>query len=474
MMHAADDPSRPMLSGWKYPDGTRDVVTYRQAIQRAAIVSRMLTDSKSTNSASLGNRGGFVACLAVPGWEYVASFWGTWAAGKAFVPLALSQKTPELEHVLSDTDPDTILLGGGTFVGSKQSDNQHKNTTHLPPNMLEVERAITNLGMEGRVVRLQDVDWEEGKEGEATTKPYGSIWGRSFPPSLDDPALVLYTSGTTGKPKGVVSTHRNIFHQVTDLVSSWQWTENDVALHVLPLHHIHGVVNVLCCSAYVGANLTFQPFQADTIWKEWADPEEQGMIDGNGSTPKPTVFMAVPTIYAKLLEATESRTAALPTTVIDTAIKRTVQPMRLMVSGSAALPISVLERWERLTGHTLLERYGMTEFAMALSNPYKPDSERHAGHVGLPLPSVQVRIEPDHDSDSPPDGPSSSSQQTSGLLFVKGPTVFQRYLNRPEATAEAFDDDGFFNTGDFAEYNNELGSYRILGRASVDILKVGG
>ena len=179
---------------------------------------------------------------------------------------------------------------------------------------------------------------------------------------------------------------------------------------------------------------------------------------------KHNVFMAVPTIYAKLLEAAES----LPPKLVESAVDNTLRPMRLMVSGSAALPVSSFQRWKELTGQTLLERYGMTEFGMSISNPYEPIEERHPGHVGLPLPSVEARLV-DEESGKVIDSPN-----TSGSLRIKGQTVFQEYLNRPDAMKDAFDEEGYFITGDVAEFNAKLNSYRILGRASVDILKVGG
>jgi malonyl-CoA/methylmalonyl-CoA synthetase len=381
-----------------------------------------------------------VANLCSPGWEYVASLWGIWGAGRASVPLALTQKVPEIEHVLSDTQPEVILLGGNSRIDAGSL------PTHRPPNEQHLLEAAENLGLSNRVVRVEEI-----LSDAVMLETHDEL---GWDVDVDSPALIMYTSGTTGKPKGVVSTHRNIYHQVTDLVDSWKWSKDDVAIHVLPLHHVHGVINVLCCAAFAGAQLDFQRFDAQSLWKQWAEP----------SLLVPTVFMAVPTIYAKLLEAAEE----LPKELIDSAIVTTLQPTRVMVSGSAALPVSVLERWRKLTSHTLLERYGMTEFAMALSNPYEPVSERHPGHVGLPLPSVQVRIV-DDDTNQVINAPN-----TSGTLFVKGPTVFQKYLNRPDTTADAFDQDGFFNTGDVAEYNSETNSYRILGRASVDILKMGG
>jgi malonyl-CoA/methylmalonyl-CoA synthetase len=374
----------------------------------------------------------FVASLCNPGADYISSLWGTWGAGYASVPLALSNKSPEMEHVLEDTKPLQILVGEG--VG----------------NVNELLHAAENAGMSDRITFLKDV---LANDSEQTDFYLG---GNGIVQDMNSPALVIYTSGTTGKPKGVLSTHLNLFHQVTDLVSAWEWQQSDVALHVLPLHHVHGITK-LCSAAYVGARLDFQPFDAVRLWNEWADTDETRV--------KPNVFMAVPTIYAKLLEAAESQSLSQ---VVESAVNETLRPMRLMVSGSAALPVSNFERWERLTGHRLLERYGMTEFGMAISNVYNPVQERHPGHVGIPLPSVEVRLvdeETNHVIVEP---------NTSGSLRVRGPTVFREYLNRPDAMREAFDDDGYFITGDVAEYNAELGSYRILGRASVDILKVGG
>jgi len=431
--------NRILLNGWPYEDGNRNIVSYQQVLSRASLIKQELS------RPSYSQERGHVAQLCVPGWEYISSLWGSWAAGHACVPLAISQKVPEIEHVLFDSQPEVILLGGGTALEGFPS------ATQRPPNQDMLLKAADNLGMQGRILRLEDLF---SHKANADTDEYFELGAGNA--DLDSPALVMYTSGTTGKPKGVVSTHRGIFHQVTDLVDSWQWKCDDVALHVLPLHHVHGVINILSCAAYCGARLDFQPFDAINLWSTWASVSEL--------SPRQTVFMAVPTIFAKLLETAEN----LPEATVRAAVGSTLKPMRLMVSGSAALPVSVLERWRELTGHTLLERYGMTEFAMALSNPYKPVTERHPGHVGLPLPSASVRLVDDET------GAIILEANRSGNLQVKGPIMFQKYLNRPEATREAFDVDGFFQTGDVAEFNDEISSYRILGRQSTDILKVGG
>lgn len=389
------------------------------------------------------------------------------------MPLALTQKTQEMEHVLKDSNPKIIIVGG-----SSQLNTASRHSTHRPSNEEELLRAAENLGMADRIVRIQDVFHTDDLGSPSSDSGDTLLGGASGidPKLFDAPALLLYTSGTTGLPKGVVITHRNIYHQVTDLVSSWEWQPSDVALHVLPLHHVHGVVNLIGCAAYAGARLEFQPFDAVSLWRQWAGEidirhdhaESTSTTATKVQLPKPNILMAVPTIYAKLLEAADK----LPPSTIASAVENTLGPMRLMVSGSAALPVSVLEKWRNKTGHTLLERYGMTEFAMALSNPYREENEtqrRWPGYVGQPLPSVRARIV-DQETGERIDVPG-----VSGELQVQGPTVFQRYLNREDATKEAFTEDFYFRTGDVAQYDSgAIQSYRILGRASVDIIKTGG
>jgi malonyl-CoA/methylmalonyl-CoA synthetase len=427
---------RILLSEWPQENKDVQVVSYASVLSKASAVASFL-DRRRQESSKHSSK--FVAHSNVPGSDYIACQWGAFGAGMTSVPLATSQKVPELEHVLEDANPRVILIGDHPQAAANQK---------------EVLQAAENVGMADRIVHLQ-----ECLESASNDEEY---WLGKSCSDLDTPAILLYTSGTTGKPKGVVHTHRNLFHQVTDLVTSWEWQPDNIALHMLPLHHVHGVVNVLSCAAYAGARLQFQPFHAQTLWKQWTGVENETTTQD--LLPKPNILMAVPTIYAKLLEAAST----LPPQVVETAVATTLLPMRLMVSGSAALPVSILHKWKDLTGHTLLERYGMTEFAMALSNPYRPVSSRQPGHVGLPLPSVQVRLVDEST------GQCITSSNTAGALQVKGPTVFAQYLNRPEATAEAFTEDGYFETGDVAEYNDTLESWRILGRASVDIIKTGG
>jgi malonyl-CoA/methylmalonyl-CoA synthetase len=257
--------------------------------------------------------------------------------------------------------------------------------------------------------------------------------------------MILYTSGTTGRPKGAVISHANIQSQVESLSRAWGWSAADRTLLHLPLHHVHGIVNVLTCALWNGAVCEIMPlFRPVDVWRRLASGDV-------------TVYMAVPTVYARLIDAWDAADVAERA-----AWSEGARACRLMVSGSAALPVRTLERWQAITGHRLLERYGMTEIGMALSNPL--DGERRAGLVGTPLPGVEVRLADERDGTASPGSP--------GEIQVKGPTVFGGYWRRPDETAGAFTADGWFRTGDLAVVEN--GAYRILGRSSIDILKSGG
>jgi malonyl-CoA/methylmalonyl-CoA synthetase len=257
--------------------------------------------------------------------------------------------------------------------------------------------------------------------------------------------MILYTSGTTSRPKGVVTSHAQIEAQIRCLVEAWGWRADDRIPLFLPLHHVHGIVNVLACALWSGASVeAFESFDMQAVLARVAERAY-------------TLFMAVPTIYVKLIEALES--APPPARQ---AFAAGFASMRLMVSGSAALPASVHERWTELTGQRLLERYGMTEIGMGISNPLH--GERRPGSVGRPLPGVQVRLVSEA-------GERIEAEAEPGEIQVRGPGVFTEYWDRPEATRDAFVD-GWFRTGDVAVL--EDGYYRILGRLSVDIIKSGG
>jgi len=378
--------------------------TYGEILDASAVAAiRLLGKKKDLREER-------IAFLIPPGFEYVAAQWGTWRAGGVAVPLATSHPAPELEYTIADSEASIVVA--------------HPNFADRVRPMAESRGAAF----------LTTTDLLEGPSPGAGL-PYVEEERR---------AMILYTSGTTSRPKGVVTTHANIRSQVETLVEAWSWTREDHALLVLPLHHVHGIINVLTCALWSGARCTVHgAFEAEAAWRE---------ITRGGLT----LFMAVPTVYSRLIAAWQ---AAEPSR--REAMSRGARDLRLMVSGSAALPVNVLDRWREISGHTLLERYGMTEIGMALSNPL--EGQRRAGHVGMPLPGVEVRLVGDNGEPVYAGMP--------GEIEVRGPSVFLEYWKRPDATLEAFRD-GWFRTGDIAEAHD--GYFRILGRSSVDILKTGG
>jgi malonyl-CoA/methylmalonyl-CoA synthetase len=358
-----------------------------------------------------------VAFLIPSGFEYVAIQWGIWRSGGIAVPLCTLHPAPELAYVIGQSGATIVIV--------------HPMFAAIVAPIAQAIRLISTTDLLADLGPIPDGPMPDG--------PMPNL------PSinLDRRALILYTSGTTGKPKGVVTTHRQIQAQVTSLITAWEWTAADRILHVLPLHHIHGIINVLTCALWAGATCEMLPkFDAAVVWAAIT----RGDL---------TLFMAVPTIYAKLIAAWEAATPDQQQWM-----SAGCANLRLMVSGSAALPIEILEQWQQISGHVLLERYGMTEIGMALANPLH--GPRLAGKVGAPLPQVAVRLV--EAGEILPAG-------TAGEIQVQGATVFAEYWQNPAATAEAFQD-GWFCTGDQAVL--EDGSYRILGRNSIDIIKTGG
>ena len=351
-----------------------------------------------------------VAYMVDPGINYVSVQWGIWKSGGIAVPLALSYPLPSLIYVLEDTGAEILIVSPRfeSLLGSYAE-----------------EKGI-------RLIVVSDLSEFEDKV------PLPIIpSGRG--------AMILYTSGTTSLPKGVLTTHDIVESQISTLVNAWKWSSDDRIVCLLPLHHVHGIINVVSCALWSGAKVQFlYPFDAEEVFELFLKEEVN-------------VFMAVPTIYFKLIQVFDS----FPDTK-RIQITEAFNQVRLMVSGSAALPVSVMERWKEISGHYLLERYGMTEIGMAISNPY--EGERRAGYIGQALPGVEVRLvdESNH----------LTQDQIPGEIQIKGPSVFKEYWKKPEATAKSFTSDGWFKTGDIAVI--EDGYYRILGRDSVDIIKSGG
>jgi malonyl-CoA/methylmalonyl-CoA synthetase len=377
--------------------------TYQELLDRSAeIAVELLQDQIDLQEAR-------VALLVSPGFEYTASQWAIWRAGGIKLPICLSATEPEWEYVLSDSQVSTVIADTA--------------------NALKIAPLCKRLGV--RLMNVSDIHVD-------VLKNLPDI-------DVNRRAMILYTSGTTNKPKGVVTTHANIQAQIESLIQAWEWSSEDRIPMFLPLHHIHGIINIIGCALWSGATVEpFTRFEMNAILK-------RVRVDAY------TLFMAVPTIYVKLIQMLEEADDQDRFDIV-----AGFKKMRLMVSGSAALPASVHERWAQLTGQKLLERYGMTEIGMAISNLYR--GERRPGSVGAPLPGVELRLKMEN-------GPVITDENEPGEIQVRGPMVFQAYWNRPEATAETFED-GWFRTGDMAVL--EAGYYRIMGRLSVDIIKSGG
>lgn len=354
--------------------------------------------------------GARVALLAPPGRDYVIAQWGTWLAGGVIVPLCLTHPLAEMAYMVGDAEV-SVIVAHPQFEATALELVAGKSVQVISTVELRAASATPR--------RLPEV-----REAER--------------------AMIIYTSGTTGKPKGVVTTHRNIAAQITALIDAWEWRAEDRILHVLPLHHLHGVINVLACALWAGAVCEMHArFEARRVWERIA----QGGL---------TLFMAVPVIYQRLIahwdEAGPDERATFT---------RAAGALRLMVCGSAALPVPVFEKWHAVSGQVLLERYGMTEIGMALSNPLH--GPRLPGTVGVPLPGVLVRLVDES-------GAVIAADEQAGEIEVAGPAVFLEYWRRPAETLAAFHE-GWFRTGDIARRRG--GVYSILGRNSVDIIKTG-
>ncbi len=340
--------------------------------------------------------GARVALLAQQDGDWVASLLGILLAGGMAVPLSPAYPATELEWFASDADAGAVILSSGHAT------------------------LASALVRERRVIAA-----DVGRTAAAPAPPIDV--------ADDDPAILFYTSGTTGRPKGAVLTHANLGAHTRLIRSAWQLGAEDRLLHALPLHHLHGLVISLLTQLSAGGSVRMLPrFEAVRV--------VDGLAAGDIS-----VFMAVPTMYQKLRELAGGDPGALAR----------VRAPRVCTSGSAALPVGLADFWRGVTGAIPLERYGMTEIGVAASNPLDA-AARRAGTVGPALPTVELELQPDSDE-----------------LWVRGPSVFPGYWRRPQATAEAFAPGGWFKTGDVAEISAD-GYVRLLGRTSQDILKSGG
>ncbi|KAK1747836.1 malonate-CoA ligase [Skeletonema marinoi] len=387
--------------------------SYHDILSASAHLHKYFRKIKKQTSANDPQR---IAYLCPPGPQYISTQFACWSSGSIAVPLCISHRANELAYVLKDCDPSLVIDG-----------------TSNPESSEELKIAAAEVGITDRYHCLDDLMLGFDSKANSGTYALGS--------------------------------------DVTDLVTSWAWSKDDAILHFLPLHHVHGIINKLACCIWAGGSVEFVKFDPVKIWERLAETsrriETKSFVKSNENSEEyeqrePTVFMAVPTVYAKMLEVAEAR---LPENID---FNKCCSHLRLMVSGSAALPAGIHRRWKELTGHTILERYGMTEFAMALSNPLDPVEKRLPGYVGLPLPSVEVKIISETGDTIP------KQTAESGELYVRGPTVFQEYWQKEDATRKSFDAEGFFKTGDVVAYDAAVDSYRVLGRLSADIIKCSG
>ena len=342
--------------------------------------------------------------------EALALYLACLRVGSLFLPLNTAYMPAEMDYFVGDAEP-TIV------VSSIQAADQ------LAPICANHNATLFTLG-ENSDGTLMDAARVAGTDCVIAER------------GPDDLAVILYTSGTTGRSKGAMLSHKNLLSNAESLSEAWRFTSEDRLLHALPIFHAHGLFVAINVSLNVGASMIFLPkFDINVV------------MDKIGSA---TTMMGVPTFYTRMLADERCNS-------------KNLSHMRLFVSGSAPLLAETHREFEAKTGQRILERYGMTETTMNSSNPY--DGDRRAGTVGFPLPNIELRVVDPETGDELPKG-------DIGSLEVRGPNVFQGYWRMPEKTAEDFRDDGFFITGDIAKFDED-GYITIIGR-SKDLVISGG
>lgn len=345
-------------------------------------------------------RGDRVAVQVEKSPEAIALYLATLQLGGVFLPLNTAYTAAEIDYFLTDATP-------RLFVCDPAQHGAHK---HRQTDGMHVE----TMGASG--------DGSLTERAARAAPVYASA-----PCAMGDRAAILYTSGTTGRSKGAVLTHRNLVSNTAALLECWDFTASDRLIHALPIFHTHGLFVAVNMTLASGATMIFLPgFDADEILTQMA---------------RATVLMGVPTFYTRLLQS-------------PVLTRKAVAGMRLFVCGSAPLLADDHRAFTEGTGHAILERYGMTETCMIASNPL--DGPRIPGAVGMPLPGITLRITDRETGATLPDG-------AIGMIEVKGPNVFEGYWNMPEKTATEFRDDGFFMTGDLGHIGED-GYLRITGR----------
>ncbi|MBV7454011.1 malonyl-CoA synthase [Acidovorax sp. sif1233] len=400
------------------PDGTPLHYSWADLDHASARIANLLASLKLPE----GSR---VAVQVEKSVEAMLLYLATLRAGYVFLPLNTAYQSAEIEYFIGNAEPAVVVCSPGNFGW--------------------VSKIAFTLGTQ-HVFTL-------GDDRTGSLLERAAHHGDSHTPvqrAADDLAAILYTSGTTGRSKGAMLTHGNLLSNAQVLKEYWGWTatggpdgRGDVLIHALPIFHVHGLFVAIHGALINGSKM---------IWFSKFDPKAV-----LAAMPCATVFMGVPTLYVRLLgEAGLTKEAA--------------KNMRLFVAGSAPLLIETFNEWQQRTGHTILERYGMSETIMLTSNPYAADA-RHAGQterrgatVGFPLPGVGLRVVDDANKRLP--------VGEIGNIQVQGPNVFKGYWRMPEKTAEEFTPDGWFKTGDVGKVD-ERGYVSIVGR-SKDLIISGG
>ena len=348
--------------------------------------------------------------------EALMLYLGVLRAGYVYLPLNTAYQASEVEYFIGNAEPAVVVCS---------------------PKSLAWIQPIADAAKVTRFFTLDETGGGTLTEAAAGHSATHAIAAKH----ADDLAAILYTSGTTGRSKGAMLSHNNLLSNALTLKDYWGWSATDVLIHALPIFHVHGLFVASHCALLSGAKM---------IWFSKFDPN--AVI---ARLPEATVFMGVPTLYVRLLANAEPARLT----------RETCKNMRLFVAGSAPLLIETFNAWRDRTGHTILERYGMSETAMLTSNPYNAEhGERRGGTVGFPLPSVQVRVSGDNSEVCPVD--------EIGGIEVKGPNVFSGYWRMPEKTKAEFTADGWFKTGDVGKID-ERGYVIIVGR-SKDLIISGG
>ncbi|MGW1888959.1 acyl-CoA synthetase [Streptomyces sp. NPDC002004] len=370
-----------------------------------------------------------VAVWATPGLETAVAVVAALRAGVPVVPLNPKSGGSELTHIVSDSAPALVLTAPGDA---------------LPPALGDVKRVDV----------VVDTDTDVAVHADVAAAGSGAAAAPAEPEDESAPAFIVYTSGTTGPPKGVVIPRRAIAATLDALADAWRWTGDDVLVHGLPLFHVHGLILGILGPLRRGGEVRhLGRFSTKGVARELACGA--------------TMLFGVPTMYHRIAET-------LPG---DPELARALSGARLLVSGSAALPVHDHERIEAATGRPVIERYGMTETLMLCSVRWTPPGSRPGGRadggarpgtVGVPLPGVDLRLV---DEAGAPIG--TYDGESVGEIQVRGTNLFTEYLNRPDATAAAFAEDGWFRTGDMAVRDPD-GSLRIVGRKATDLIKSGG